>query len=118
MGTARMGDDPRCSVTNAWGETHDVANLYVAGGALFSTGSSVNPTLTILALAWRTAEALARRHGKPLQSASTPGVQGRSPGEGCGGYPPTLPSSFNIPGGVGGAPPSPPTLGTGGPHAT
>jgi choline dehydrogenase-like flavoprotein len=70
MGTARMGDDPRCSVTNAWGETHDVANLYVAGGALFPTGSSVNPTLTILALAWRTAEAIARRQGKALQSAA------------------------------------------------
>jgi choline dehydrogenase-like flavoprotein len=79
MGTARMGDDPRCAVANSWGETHDVAGLYVAGGALFPTGSSVNPTLTILALAWRTAEDVARRQGKALQSAATPA--GRSPAD-------------------------------------
>jgi choline dehydrogenase-like flavoprotein len=79
MGTARMGDDPRCAVPNSWGETHDVAGLYVAGGALFPTGSSVNPTLTILALAWRTAEDVARRQGKALQSAATPA--GRSPAD-------------------------------------
>jgi choline dehydrogenase-like flavoprotein len=72
MGTARMGDDPLASVADSWGETHDVAGLYVAGGALFPTGSSVNPTLTILALAWRTAEAIARRAGKTVQFSAEP----------------------------------------------
>jgi choline dehydrogenase-like flavoprotein len=70
MGTARMGSDPRDSVATADGQTHDVGNLYLAGGALFPTGSSVNPTLTILALAWRTAEHVARRFGRTLQSAA------------------------------------------------
>ena len=72
MGTARMGSDPRTSVTNAVGQTHDVPNLYVAGGALFPTGSSVNPTLTILALAWRTAEHIACRFGRTLPMRAAP----------------------------------------------
>jgi choline dehydrogenase-like flavoprotein len=79
MGTARMGDDPRCSVTSADGQSHDVPNLYVAGGALFPTGSCVNPTLTILALAWRTAEHIARRFGKTLQTTVTPLPAGATP---------------------------------------
>jgi choline dehydrogenase-like flavoprotein len=78
MGTARMGADPRDSVTTADGQTHDVPNLYLAGGALFPTGSSVNPTLTILALAWRTAEHVARGFGRGLQSATEPGTTRRS----------------------------------------
>jgi choline dehydrogenase-like flavoprotein len=60
MGTARMGSDPATSVADSFGRAHDVPNLYLAGGALFPTGSALNPTLTILALAWRTAEAIAR----------------------------------------------------------
>jgi choline dehydrogenase-like flavoprotein len=72
MGSARRGAEGRCSVADAWGETHDVSNLYLAGGALFPTGSSVNPTLTILALAWRTAEAIARHQGKAVQSTPHP----------------------------------------------
>lgn len=63
MGTARMGRDPADSVADSTGRTHTVENLYLAGGSLFPTGSSVNPTLTILALAWRTAEAIAHAAG-------------------------------------------------------
>ena len=63
MGTARMGADPRVSVANVHGQTHDVPNLYLAGGALFPTGSCVNPTLTLLALAWRTADHIVTRYG-------------------------------------------------------
>ncbi len=72
MGTTRMGSDPRASVCDTWGRTHDVEDLYLAGGALFPTGSSVNPTLTILALAWRTAEAIARRFGRALRTGPAP----------------------------------------------
>jgi len=68
LGTARMGSDPAGSVTDAFGACHDVPNLYLAGGALFPTGSSVNPTLTILALAWRTAERVAARFGRRILS--------------------------------------------------
>ncbi|HLG72889.1 MAG TPA: GMC family oxidoreductase [Chloroflexota bacterium] len=68
LGTARMGSDPASSVVDANGASHDVPNLYLAGGALFPTGSSVNPTLTILALAWRTAEHVAARFGRRILS--------------------------------------------------
>jgi choline dehydrogenase-like flavoprotein len=64
MGTTRMGDDPKSSVTDAHGRVHDVGNLWVAGSSLFPTGSWANPTLTIVALALRTAE----RIGRELQA--------------------------------------------------
>ena len=53
MGTARMGSDPTSSVTNSFGQTHDVKNLYVVDGAIFNSASCQNPTWTILALCWR-----------------------------------------------------------------
>jgi choline dehydrogenase-like flavoprotein len=56
MGTARMGDDPKRFVTNRWGQTHDVANLFIVDGSLFVTAAAVNPTPTIQALALRTAD--------------------------------------------------------------
>ncbi len=56
MGTTRMGTDPRHSVTDPDGRVHGIANLYVAGSSLFPTGGWANPTLTIVALALRTAE--------------------------------------------------------------
>ena len=52
-GTMRMGDDPAKSVTDSYGKIHGMKNLYVAGSALYVTGSSVNPTLTLHALALR-----------------------------------------------------------------
>jgi choline dehydrogenase-like flavoprotein len=76
MGTARMGRDPGSSVADSAGRTHEVDNLYLAGGALFPTGAAVNPTLTILALAWRTAEAVARRVGATIGSVSIAGERG------------------------------------------
>lgn len=51
MGTARMGTDPRRSVVNAWGRSHDVKNLFVIDGSIFVTAAAVNPTCTIQALA-------------------------------------------------------------------
>jgi len=54
-GTLRMGHSPRESATDAYGRVHGLTNLFVGGGALFVTGSSVNPTLTLHALALRTA---------------------------------------------------------------
>jgi gluconate 2-dehydrogenase alpha chain len=58
MGTLRMGDDPRTSVVDRWCRFHDLENLYSADGAPFPTGSGYNPTLTIQALALRTAGAM------------------------------------------------------------
>ncbi|MBJ3775568.1 GMC family oxidoreductase [Acuticoccus mangrovi] len=59
MGTTVMGDDPERSVTDRWGETHDVANLYVVDGSLFVTAAAVNPTHTLQALALRAADRIA-----------------------------------------------------------
>ena len=56
MGGCRMGKDPHTSVVNPWGRTHDVPNLYIADGSVFVTGAAANPSLTIAALATRTAE--------------------------------------------------------------
>lgn len=58
VGGARMGDDSRTSVTDQWGRTWDVPNLYLVDGAVFCSKPDKNPTLTILALAWRTADRL------------------------------------------------------------
>jgi choline dehydrogenase-like flavoprotein len=61
MGTARMSDNPEEGVTNRWGQVHDVPNLFVSDGSLFSSSGAPNPTLTIVALAIRQAEHIASR---------------------------------------------------------
>ena len=53
LGTARMGKDPKTSVTNSFGQTHDVKNLFIVDGSIFVSASCQNPTWTILALCWR-----------------------------------------------------------------
>lgn len=58
VGGARMGKDPRTSVTDSFGRTHDIANLFVCDGSLLPTQGSANPGLTIQALAARTADYL------------------------------------------------------------
>jgi choline dehydrogenase-like flavoprotein len=63
-GTARMGDDPRTSVVNADCRTWDIPNLWICDGSVFPTVGGVNPSLTIQAIACRTADrikTLARR---------------------------------------------------------
>lgn len=58
VGAARMGNDPRTSVVDKFGRTHDVANLFVCDGSILPTQGSANPGLTIQALAARTADYL------------------------------------------------------------
>ena len=58
LGTARMGEDPTKSVVDRWGRTHDVPNLFIIDGSIFTTSACVNPTTTIQALALRTADYL------------------------------------------------------------
>ncbi|QGM46539.1 GMC family oxidoreductase [Methylocystis heyeri] len=63
-GTARMGDDPRASVVDADCRSWDIGNLWVCDGSVFPTVGGVNPSLTIQAVALRTAdriEQLAKR---------------------------------------------------------
>jgi len=56
MGTARMGNDSSTSVTNKFGQTHEIDNLFIADSSLFVTSSSVNPASTIGALAMYVAD--------------------------------------------------------------
>jgi choline dehydrogenase-like flavoprotein len=58
LGTARMGTDPKTSVTNSFGQTHDVKNLFVVDGSIFVSAGCQNPTWTILALSWRASDYL------------------------------------------------------------
>jgi choline dehydrogenase-like flavoprotein len=59
MGSCRMGTDPQHSVAGPWGELHDVAGVWIGDGSAFPTPSGTNPMITIMALAHRTAEAVA-----------------------------------------------------------
>jgi choline dehydrogenase-like flavoprotein len=54
--TTRMGDDPDTSVLNRYCQAHEVDNLFVVDGGPFPTATGANPTLTIMANAWRVAE--------------------------------------------------------------
>jgi choline dehydrogenase-like flavoprotein len=56
VGGAIMGSDRRTSVTNRWCQTWDVENLFVTDGGVFASNADKNPTLTIMALAWRAAD--------------------------------------------------------------
>ena len=58
-GTCRMGADPKRSALNGFCQSHDVPNMFVVDGSAFTTASEKNPTLTILALAWRATDYLA-----------------------------------------------------------
>lgn len=61
MGSARMGADPATSVADTWGELHDTKGVWIGDASAFPTASGTNPMLTTMALALRTAEAIAAR---------------------------------------------------------
>lgn len=61
LGTNRMSEKPADGVVNKWGQTHDVANLFVSDGSQFTTGGAENPTLTIVSLAIRQADYIAEQ---------------------------------------------------------
>ena len=58
-----MGTDAVNSVTNSFGQTHEIANLYVAGPGIFPTEGAPNPTYTIFALSLRGADHLVAQWG-------------------------------------------------------
>jgi choline dehydrogenase-like flavoprotein len=60
IGTCRMGTDVEHSVVNAFGRSHEVANLWVCDNSVFPSALAANPALTIMALALRTAEKFLR----------------------------------------------------------
>ncbi|MDJ0712559.1 MAG: GMC family oxidoreductase [Woeseiaceae bacterium] len=59
LGTARMGNDPRTSVVDRYHRSHDVPNLFICDGSSFVTSGRGQPTMTIMALAFRAAEHIA-----------------------------------------------------------
>lgn len=61
LGTNRMSEKPADGVVNKWGQTHDISNLFVSDGSVFTTGGAENPTLTIVALAMRQADYIAEQ---------------------------------------------------------
>ena len=56
LGTCRMGDDPKTSVIDKYHRTHDIPNLFLCDGSSFVTSGRGQPTMTIMALAFRAAE--------------------------------------------------------------
>lgn len=60
LGTACMGHDPKTSVVDGWGRSHDTANLFIMDGSTLPTSGCVNPTGTVAALALRNTEAAIR----------------------------------------------------------
>ena len=63
-GTCRIGNDPKTSVVNTNGQSHDIPNLFIADASVFAAYPEKNPTLTNIALSWRTAERLAAKARK------------------------------------------------------
>jgi len=67
LGSNRMSRRPEDGVLDGWGRAHELPNLFIADGSAFSTGGAANPTLTIVALAMRQADEIARRlHAREL----------------------------------------------------
>ncbi|HLZ99323.1 MAG TPA: GMC oxidoreductase [Steroidobacteraceae bacterium] len=64
MGSTRMSANPRHGVVDTHCQVHSVANLYVAGSSVFTTGGYANPTFALVTLALRLAETLRNRLGR------------------------------------------------------
>jgi gluconate 2-dehydrogenase alpha chain len=60
FGGTRMGDNPETNVVDKWGFAHEAPNLGILGGSVMGTNGARNPTLTLQALAWRTADHLVK----------------------------------------------------------
>ncbi len=63
-GGTRMGSDPKTSVVNRYGQSWDIPNLFIVGSSTFPSMSGFNPTLTIQALAYMSADAIVNRYKK------------------------------------------------------
>jgi choline dehydrogenase-like flavoprotein len=75
MGTCRMGEDPETSVAGPWGELHDTKGIWIGDGSAFPTSSGTNPMVSIMALAHRTAEAIAEDAGEKTATAESAEAQ-------------------------------------------
>jgi choline dehydrogenase-like flavoprotein len=66
VGTARMGSDPATSVADQWGEVHGVGGLFVGVASMLPGCPTVNPQISIMAFATRSADHIARHASKYL----------------------------------------------------
>jgi choline dehydrogenase-like flavoprotein len=64
LGTARMGEDPKTSVTDSYCQLHDVTNVFAMDGACFVSSGCQNPTLTMMAITVRACDRLIDRFKK------------------------------------------------------
>jgi choline dehydrogenase-like flavoprotein len=64
VGTARMGPDPRTSVVNLHGQSHEISNLFIGDASVFPAYPEKNPTLTNIALSWRMSDHLVEKFRK------------------------------------------------------
>lgn len=60
LGSCTMGLDPKKSVVNEWGQSHDVPNLFIFDGSTFPTSAGCNPTATIMSVSHRQATHMVR----------------------------------------------------------
>jgi gluconate 2-dehydrogenase alpha chain len=60
FGGTRMGDSPETNVVDKWGFSHEAPNFGILGASVMGTSGARNPTLTVQALAWRTADHLVK----------------------------------------------------------
>ncbi|MBL7255573.1 GMC family oxidoreductase [Paractinoplanes lichenicola] len=60
MGSCRLGADPATSVADGWGQLHDVKGVWIGDASALPTAPGVNPMITVMALAERTASALVK----------------------------------------------------------
>ncbi len=73
-GTLRMGDDPAASVLDRWCRAHEVQNLFAVDGSSFPTATGANPTLTIMANAWRVADRIIAERGRGKANRAAQGI--------------------------------------------
>jgi gluconate 2-dehydrogenase alpha chain len=64
QGGTRMGSDPKTSVVNRYSQSWDIPNLFIVGSSTNPSMSGFNPTLTIQALAYMSADAIVNRYRK------------------------------------------------------
>ena len=70
VGTLRFGTDPTSSVLDTDCKVHGIDNCYVVDGSFFPSSASVNPSLTIMAMALRVGDHLAAKHRVEVESAA------------------------------------------------
>ena len=66
MGVARMSANPEDGVTNGWGQTHDIDNLFITDGSFMTSAACVNPSLTYMAFTARACDYAVKQMGEGL----------------------------------------------------